>query len=42
MMVIKGKAMWAKVFEPDTRFVPEGEYSVQVVVPEAEAAEACE
>ena len=42
MMVIKGKAMWAKIFEPDTRFVPEGEYSVQVVVPEAEAVAACE
>jgi hypothetical protein len=41
-MIIKGTAMWAKVFEPDTRFVPEGEYSAQVIVPEAEAAEVCE
>ena len=42
MMVIKGKSLWTKVFEPDTRFVPEGEYSTQVVVPEAEAADVCE
>jgi len=41
-MIIKGNAMWAKVFEPDTRFVPEGEYSAQVIVPEAEAAIVCE
>ena len=38
MIIIKGKAQWAKVFDPDTRFVPEGEYSTQVIVPEAEAA----
>jgi len=42
MIVIKGKALWSKVFEPDTRFVPEGEYSVQVVVPETEAQDVCE
>lgn len=42
MIVIKGKALWAKVFEPDTKFVPEGEYSVSVVIPEAEAANVCE
>lgn len=42
MLIIKGNAKWAKVFEPDTRFVPEGEYSVQVLVPEVEAAEVCE
>ena len=42
MIVIKGKALWAKVFEPDTKYVPEGEYSVSVVVPEAEAANVCE
>jgi len=41
-MIIKGTAMWAKVFEPDVRFVPEGEYSTQVIVPEAEAAIICE
>lgn len=42
MNIIKGKARWAKVFEADTRYVPEGEYSIQVVLPEAEAAEVCE
>ena len=42
MLVIKGKSLWSKVFEPDTRFVPEGEYSTQVIVPEAEAADVCE
>ena len=42
MLVIKGNALWAKVFEPDTRYVPEGEYSIQVVLPETEAAEVCE
>jgi len=40
--IIKGNARWAKVFEADTRYVPEGEYSIQVVVPEAEATEVCE
>ena len=42
MLVIKGKSLWSKVFDPDTRFVEEGEYSTQVVVPEAEAAQVCE
>jgi hypothetical protein len=42
MNIIKGKARWAKVFEADTRYVPEGEYSIQVVLPESEAAEVCE
>jgi len=42
MLVIKGNALWAKVFEPDTRYVPEGEYSIQVIMPETEAAEVCE
>jgi len=42
MLIIKGNAKWAKVFEPDTRFDPEGSYSIQVLVPEVEAAEVCE
>lgn len=43
MIVIKGTALWAKIFKPDTRFVkPHGEYSTQVLVPEEEAAEVCE
>ena len=42
MLKIKGNAKWAKVFEPDTKFVPEGEYSIQVSLPEEQAAEVCE
>jgi translation elongation factor EF-Ts len=42
MIVITGKAMWAKVFEPDTHFDPDGVYTVDVMVPETEAAELCE
>lgn len=40
--IMKGKALWAKVFEPDTKFDPNGIYSVNVLIPEAEAAEICE
>lgn len=40
--IIKGKAMWAKVFTPDTKFDQNGVYSVNVLVPETEAAEICE
>lgn len=42
MLYIKGMAQWAKVFEPDTKFVPEGQYSVKVLVPVEQAAEVCE
>lgn len=42
MIVIKGKAKWCKVFEPDTRFNDDGEYSTQVILPVAEAAQVCE
>ena len=42
MIVIKGKAKWAKVFEPDTRFVDDGEFSTQVIMSESEAAQVCE
>jgi len=42
MIVIKGNAKWCKVFEPDTRFNEDGEYSTQVILPEAEAAQVCE
>ena len=37
--VILGKAMWAKVYDPDTKFDPNGYYSVSVLVPEEEAQE---
>lgn len=40
--VMKGKALWCKVFEPDTKFDPNGIFSVNVLIPEAEAAEVCE
>ena len=42
MLKIKGNAQWAKVFEPDTRFNEDGEYSIQVIVPEEQAAHVCE
>ena len=41
-MKIQGSAMWAKVMEPDTKFVPEGQYTIKVVIPVTEAAELCE
>ena len=40
--VIKGKCEWAKVHEPDTKFDPDGLYSIEVTVPETEAVEMCE
>lgn len=40
--VIQGNALWAKVFEPDTKFDPNGTYSIQVTIPEEEAAGICE
>ena len=40
--VIQGKAMWAKVYDPDTKFSANGIYSVSVLVPEEEAQEMCE
>jgi hypothetical protein len=39
---LKGTASWAKVFEPDTKFNPEGVYSINVSIPEADAAHVCE
>jgi len=39
---IKGSANWAKVFTPDTKFNPAGVYSIDVIVPEDEAASVCE
>ena len=40
--MMKGTALWAKVFEPDTKFDANGIYSVNVLIPEAEAVELCE
>lgn len=42
MVILKGKATWAKVFQPDTKFNPEGVYSINVSIPEEEAAQVCE
>lgn len=41
-MNISGKAQWAKVLEPDTKFNADGEYSVDVLIPEADAQPICE
>lgn len=40
--IIEGSALWAKVQEPDTKFDPDGTYSISVLVPETEAQEMCE
>lgn len=40
--IMKGKALWAKVFEPDTKFDSNGIFSVNLLIPEAEAQEVCE
>ena len=39
---IKGKAMWCKVLEPDTKFNPDGDYSTDILIQEATAAPICE
>ena len=40
--VAEGKAIWAKVFEPDTKFNPDGVYSVDLLKPEADAVKMSE
>ena len=40
--VIQGKDMWTKVHDPDTKFDPNGYYSVSVLVQEEDAVEMCE
>ena len=42
ILVLEGKAMWAKVFEPDTKFNPLGDYSINIQMSEADAAPMCE
>ena len=42
IMKIAGTAMWAKVTEPDTKFNPDGDYSINIQMPEAESAQMCE
>ena len=34
---VTGNAMWVKVFEPDTKFNPDGVYSVDLLKPQLEA-----
>ena len=41
-MNIKGKAMWCKLLEPDTKFNPDGDYSTDILLSEADAAPICE
>ena len=40
--VLRGKALWAKLFEPDTKFDANGIYSISLTLPEADAAAMCE
>ena len=39
IMKIAGTAMWAKVTEPDTKFNPDGDYSINIQMPEADSAQ---
>lgn len=38
VMVQKGEAKWAKIFEPDTKFDADGVYSIKLVLNQEEAA----
>mgnify|MGYP003632974378 FL=1 len=38
ILVLEGNALWAKVFEPDTKFNPLGDYSINIQMPVADAA----
>lgn len=40
--VMRGQALWAKLFEPDTKFDANGIYSISLVLPEVDAADMCE
>jgi len=42
ILVQAGTAMWAKVFEPDTKFNPDGDYTINVQLSAADAAPMCE
>lgn len=37
ILVLEGTALWAKVFEPDTKFNPLGEYSINLQMPIADS-----
>ena len=38
ILVLEGTALWAKVFEPDTKFNPLGDFSINLQMPVAQAA----
>ena len=38
ILVLEGSVMWAKVFEPDTKFNPLGDYSINLQMPASQAA----
>ena len=38
ILVLEGTAQWAKVFEPDTKFNPLGDFTINLQMPVAEAA----
>ncbi len=40
--VMRGQALWAKLFEPDTKFDANGIYSISLTLPEVDAADMCE
>ena len=42
MLVMQGTAMWAKVFEPDTKFNPQGDYSINLQMPVADSVKMSE
>tara|TARA_A200000159_G_scaffold163732_1_gene190904 strand:- start:783 stop:1397 length:615 start_codon:yes stop_codon:yes gene_type:complete len=42
ILVLEGTAQWAKVFEPDTKFNPLGDYSINLQMTAAQAAEMSE
>ena len=42
ILVLKGTAMWAKVFEPDTKFNPQGDYSINLQMPVANSVKMSE
>ncbi len=42
IMVLEGTAQWAKVLEPDTKWNPLGDYSINLQMTQEEAAPMCE
>ena len=42
IMVLEGSAQWAKVLEPDTKWNPLGDYSINLQLAQADAAPMCE